>query len=261
MLIKAYAKVNLFLDVLDKRQDGMHNILSLMHTINLYDTLYLNFSDKEHFETDAKFDCLWEKNSIKKAIETFKRLTGYTDFNLSIRLIKRIPFAGGLGGSSADAAAVLRFLGNTYNIPEKDLLLISSQTGSDVPFMLNGGTAIVSGKGDVIEHLEKLILNIKIHPQDFQLKTPEMYKFLDEIQRKRRSCDEPLKLYEFLKKNNVDAARDLAFNAFEQKAFELFPLLKKLKIDYSAMPECIFCLMSGSGSSLFSVLKKRGYDG
>jgi len=259
MQVKAYAKVNLFLDVLDKRPDGMHNILSLMHTVNLYDTLYLDFSDEEHFEAGTTFDCLWEKNSIKKAIDTFKRLTGYNDFNLSIRLIKRIPFAGGLGGSSADAAAILRFLGNTYKIPEKDLLVISSQTGSDVPFMLNGGTAIVRGKGDIVEPLETLELNIRIHPQDFQLQTSEMYKFLDETQRKQRSSDEPLKLYELLKTGNNNAARDLAFNAFEQKAFELFPLLKKLKSTYSAMPDCIFCLMSGSGSSLFSVLKKGAY--
>ncbi|GAB6189758.1 4-(cytidine 5'-diphospho)-2-C-methyl-D-erythritol kinase [Marinitoga arctica] len=250
MLLKAYAKVNLFLDVLEKRSDNYHNILTLFQSIPLYDEIDIEFSEKEIFTSTPELNFPWNTNLIKKAIDTFKNLTGYS-FNLKINLNKKLPEGGGIGGGSADAAAILKFLKEKYNILDNDIIEIGAKVGGDVPFLIFGGTAIAEGIGDKLTFLEPLKLNFEFNFPGIHISTPEMYNEIDKNWSKLKKFGDPIKLYEGLKERDYIKAKENAFNIFEQVVFSKYPELKRIKENMAK--NSIISLMSGSGSTIFSI--------
>ncbi|WGS65539.1 4-(cytidine 5'-diphospho)-2-C-methyl-D-erythritol kinase [Marinitoga aeolica] len=250
MLLKAYAKVNLFLDVVNKRDDGYHDILTLFNSIPLYDEIDVEFSEKEIFTSTPKLDFPWENNLIKKAIDTFKKLTGY-NFNLKIHLNKKLPQGGGIGGGSADAAVILRFLKEHYKISNSDIIEIGSKVGGDVPFLIFGGTAIAEGIGDKLTFLEPLNLDFEFKFPGIHVSTPEMYKEIDNNWNNLKHLGNPMILYEAYKEGNIEKIRKNSFNIFEQVVFLKYPKLKNIKEEM--LKNSIVSLMSGSGSTIFSV--------
>lgn len=253
MVLKAYGKVNLYLDVLRKRSDGYHDILTLFQSIKEHDIIFVDFAEKELFESQPKLSIPWEANILKKTIEVFKSQTGIHDFNLKIKLIKKLPIGGGLGGGSADSAALLNFLSKNFNIPEEDIFEIAKKIGSDVPFLLRGGTAIGRGRGEILEFLEPLEIKIEIYPMSAKLETKKMYELLDQQWKEIKHQGNPYLLYDALKNKNAEGAKENAFNVFEQVAFRIFPQLELQKLVLEKEEGTIFALMSGSGSTLFRV--------
>jgi len=181
----AFAKVNLTLDVLGKRGDGYHDIKSVMQTISLRDDIEIDVGtgkpwallcDKEDIPTD-------ESNLAWKAAKAFFTAIGKDPDGLEIRITKRIPVEAGLGGGSADAAAVLRALNRHYNMPLSlpALAELGAQVGSDVPFCVLCGTAMVEGRGDRIRRMPDIpdCIFVVCKP-DFSVSTAELYKKLDE---------------------------------------------------------------------------------
>lgn len=181
----AFAKVNLTLDVLGKREDGYHDIKSIMQTISLRDDIEIDVGtgkpwnllcDKEHIPTD-------ETNLAWKAAKLFFDTIGKDPDGLEIRIVKRIPVQAGLGGGSADAAAVLRALNRHYGSPLSlpALAELGAQIGSDVPFCVLCGTAVVEGKGDRLRKLPDMpdCIFVVCKP-DFSVSTPELYAKIDE---------------------------------------------------------------------------------
>ncbi len=181
----AFAKVNLTLDVLNKREDGYHDIKSVMQTISLRDDIEIDVGtgkpwrllcDKEEIPTD-------ETNLAWKAAAVFCETTGKDPDGLEIRITKRIPTQAGLGGGSADAAAVLRALNRHFEYPLSlpALAELGSKVGSDVPFCVLCGTAIVEGRGEKVTKMPDLpeCIFVVCKP-DFSVSTPELYKKLDE---------------------------------------------------------------------------------
>ena len=181
----AFAKLNLTLDVLGKREDGYHDIKSIMQTISLRDDIEIDLGtgkpwkllcDKEHIPTD-------ETNLAWKAAKLYFDTIGKDPDGLEIRIVKRIPVQAGLGGGSADAAAVLRALNNHYGAPLSlpALAELGAQIGSDVPFCVLCGTAVVEGKGDRIRRLPNMPDCIfVICKPEFSAFTPELYAKIDE---------------------------------------------------------------------------------
>lgn len=181
----AFAKLNLTLDVLGKREDGYHDIKSIMQTISLRDDIEIDLGtgkpwkllcDKEHIPTD-------ETNLAWKAAKLYFDTIGKDPDGLEIRIVKRIPVQAGLGGGSADAAAVLRALNNHYGAPLSlpALAELGAQIGSDVPFCVLCGTAVVEGKGDRIRRLPNMPDCIfVICKPEFSASTPELYAKIDE---------------------------------------------------------------------------------
>ncbi len=180
----AFAKINLTLDVLDKRPDGYHNIKSIMQTISLRDDIEIDLGtgqpwsilcDKEEIPTD-------ETNLAWKAAKLFFDTIGKDPDGMQIRILKRIPVGAGLGGGSADAAAVLRALNQHYGSPLSlpALAELGAQIGSDVPFCVLCGTAMVEGKGDRIRKLPDMpdCIFVVCKP-DFSVSTPELYAKID----------------------------------------------------------------------------------
>ncbi len=156
----AFAKINLTLDVLGKREDGFHALKSVMQTISLRDDIEIDVGtgkpwvlrcDKEGVPTDSS-------NLAWKAAEAFERTTGKDLGGIEIRITKRIPSQAGLGGGSADAAAVLRALNEHFGAPLSigALAELGGTIGSDIPFCVIGGTCMCEGRGERLRKLPNM---------------------------------------------------------------------------------------------------------
>lgn len=159
--VRAYAKINLTLDVLGKRSDGYHELATVMQTIDLYDTLCLIRTEDRRIEVICDTPELSSGDNLAAcAAERFlQRRDALQPIHLSegltIELSKRIPIAAGLGGGSSDAAAVLLALHQWWKIPvsQAEMVALAASLGSDVPFFLTGGLALCEGRGDVVTQL------------------------------------------------------------------------------------------------------------
>ena len=159
--VRAYAKINLTLDVLGKRSDGYHELATVMQTIGLYDTLCLIRTEDRRIEVICDTPELSSGDNL--AARAAERILQRRDAlqpvhlpeGLTIELSKRIPIAAGLGGGSSDAAAVLLALQQWWKIPvsQAEMVALAASLGSDVPFFLTGGLALCEGRGDVVTQL------------------------------------------------------------------------------------------------------------
>ncbi|MCE5330135.1 4-(cytidine 5'-diphospho)-2-C-methyl-D-erythritol kinase [bacterium] len=191
----APAKINLTLEILGKRQDGYHNIMSLMQTIDLCD--YLTFHKNPWLQIITEYHNLpvtdnlpgfdrnnyLVKNLVYKTAEILKNETGYGS-GAVIELKKTIPSSAGLGGGSSDAAATLRGLNKLWNLKLSldDLAEIGAKIGSDVPFFVYGGTCVVEGRGEKVRQIKSIKpkwLLIILLPFDIKDKTKKLYSYVD----------------------------------------------------------------------------------
>ncbi len=259
----AYAKVNLYLDVLAKREDGFHDVKTVMHTVSLSDevtvtvkpgstsrvTLFVVGHPK--LPTDSR-------NLAVRAAELFLSST-LISAEVHIRLVKNIPVAAGLAGGSTDAAAVLRALNKAFRKPltEKRLLALASELGSDVPYCLLGGTALCYGRGEIIERLpEKLRLNVVVAVADEYVSTPTAYAELDRIYAdftEPRSDDHDTAFDTVIRAAHTGSLADVKlFNVFEKA---ILPICSKAELIKNKMLElgASHALMSGSGPSVYGI--------
>jgi len=253
--MEAPAKVNLFLEILRKRADGYHEIRSLIQAIRLFDTLWIKPGTKgpeihcpEHPELEN------ESNLALRAAHLLEREMDRS-LPFSVRLFKRIPVGGGLGGGSSDGAAVLiglnRLLGDP--IPPERLHDLGAQIGSDVPFFLSKQTALASGRGERIEPWPDFpgLWYVLIYP-GFSISTSWAYgqvKFpLTRIKKtiniKRLKDVKDIRAIDFLR------------NDLEEFVTPFHPIIGKIK---KALLEqgCLQALMSGSGSAVFGIWETR----
>ena len=180
----AFAKINLTLDVLDKRPDGYHDLRSVMQTISLRDDIEIDVGTGEPWSLLCSVEGIPtdETNLAWKAAKLFFDTIGKDPDGLQIRILKRIPVQAGLGGGSADAAAVLRALNKHYGSPLSlpALAELGASIGSDVPFCVLCGTAVVEGKGDRIRKLPDMPDCIfVICKPEFGVSTAQLYEKID----------------------------------------------------------------------------------
>ena len=250
--LKAHAKINLHLEVLGKRSDGFHDIVSVFAPISLADELLMQRKpDKKECKVLSPLAELPAENTITRAYEEFKNFTGISE-GVSVRILKRIPEGAGLGGGSSDAASVLLGLNDMFSadLKEEDLRAIALKIGSDVPFFLGNGAAVVKGRGEEIKRLSLFsdYFGILIYP-GIKSATPRAYSLLvrKESEIRKPAFDPEL----FCGK---DCREWPFFNSFEDVLFNEYPAIKKAKLDlltYGAD----FALMSGAGSSVFGLFK------
>jgi 4-diphosphocytidyl-2-C-methyl-D-erythritol kinase len=153
--IRSYAKVNLTLDVLGRRDDGYHELITIMQTLDLYDTLCLTVIEEDCVRISCtRSDLDNESNLALRSAEAVRQYLGLKR-GLAIELHKRVPVAGGLGGGSSNAAAVLLALRHWWQLPlsQVEMQEIAASLGSDVPFFLAGGLALCEGRGERITAL------------------------------------------------------------------------------------------------------------
>ena len=249
MTLPAPAKINLSLRVLARREDGFHEIESLMVPISLADSLEitrLNAGELQFVCDDAALP-VDDTNLVVRAAKLFGATCGLAPA-VHIALRKKIPHGAGLGGGSSDAAATLLALDQIFEtkLPLADLSAIAAQIGSDVPFFLHRSAATVSGRGEVVKpcafpHALPLLL---IKPP-FGVPTPWAYK------RWRDSRELPTVSYSAQSFAWGDIVNDL-----ERPVFEKYVFLAQLKMWLLAQPEVGGALMSGSGATVFAVLRE-----
>ncbi|WP_294393045.1 4-(cytidine 5'-diphospho)-2-C-methyl-D-erythritol kinase [uncultured Clostridium sp.] len=182
MKIKAYAKINIALDVVGKREDGYHLLKMIMQTVDLYDVIEITKTS-----SDIKLNCnkpyvpTDERNLAYKAAKLFKEAYKIND-GVSINLTKNIPVSAGMAGGSTDAAGVLKLMNRLFNVNASDdeLRVLGLKLGADVPYCINGGTALCEGIGEQITQLkpfkDKIVVIIK---PPFGVSTKDVYKAFD----------------------------------------------------------------------------------
>jgi 4-diphosphocytidyl-2-C-methyl-D-erythritol kinase len=254
----AFAKLNLTLDVLGKREDGYHDLQSVMQTISVRDDIEIDIGtgkpwrllcDKEGIPCD-------ETNLAWKAAKVYCDAMKKDPDGIEIRITKRIPSEAGMGGGSADAAAVLRALNRHYGEPLSigALAELGAQVGSDVPFCVVCGTAMVEGRGEKLRRLPDMPDCIfVICKPDFSVSTPELYKKLDETVIGKRPDNRAME--SALLAGDLEKVCQNVFNVFDPVVtadHAELNYIKSLLHQYGAAAY----QMTGSGSAVFAIVSE-----
>jgi len=238
------AKINLTLEVLQRRPDGFHELATWMVPIALFDALEIDVQiGDDSFSGNVPELKADESNLIFRAISRFRSATGI-DVRYRVRLAKEIPLGAGLAGGSSDAAATLRLLGRIHpgTLSSAQLEKIGAEIGSDVVFFLNPRPAWCTGRGEKIEPREfPDRLWVCLFKPGFSVSTADAYSAYDELQEKRGHA--------------VTTPWGGVRNDLEPVVFLKFPLLAVIKEWLAKQPESICALMSGSGSTLFALIQ------
>lgn len=249
--IKAYAKVNLFLKITGIREDGYHILSSTMQTISLYDSILVKKSDK--------LLCLCgdipsEKNIAYKAVRALEEVSG-KKLPVIIKIKKRIPDKAGLGGGSADAAAVMKAVISLYDLSlsEKEIISAAEKAGADVPFFIYGGTAFCGGIGEVVKKRPSLPpCYILIAKPKSGNSTPEMFKAFDN-QGEIGKCKDR-KFTAALKSGEIKKIASLLEN--DLTPFDISGEVKPLKEKLLSL-SALGAEMSGSGTAVFAIFDDK----
>ena len=255
--VKAYAKINLTLNITG-RNDGFHDIESLVTTVDIYDTITVSARRDDKITLEMRMagkrfaeDIPVERNNAYKAAklfaETFK--TGGAD----VKIVKRIPLAGGLGGSSADAAGVLNAMKILYGVSE-DVKPLADMLGSDTGYMTSGGFALISGRGERVEKIES---ETKLHLVTVYAKsgvnTAECYKKFDELGAEGLLSDN-VAAAEAVKNGDLCALGKCVGNALYLPAAALNEEVEKNFGEIKSLSP-VACGMTGSGSTVFGIFE------
>jgi len=252
--LKAPAKINWFLSVLNKREDGYHNIISPMQCVDLFDTL--SFEEAEELHVLSDLDIPAEMNLVHKAAVLLKKVSLHKS-GAMIELKKNIPVAAGLGGGSSDAAYTLIGLNRLWglNFDKGVLMRLAAELGSDVPFFLAGPLALIEGRGERVTELntEGSMIILLVKPE-IAVSTSWAYN-LFETRLTKKPVD--IKLFcQALVRKNFAFLRDTVFNDLEDVVIRRFPVISDIKRRL-AQDGALLSLMSGSGSAVFGVFNTK----
>lgn len=260
----APAKLNLFFEVLARRRDGYHEIETLMVPISLFDTLYAWAAPGGQM----RLDCRWagsqatgkgldplpaeHENLALRAVQLLRERAG-VEAGISLRLVKRIPAAAGLGGGSSDAAAALLAANQLWQLgwSRQQLGELAAELGSDVPFFLSGGAAIGRGRGERLQPVGGLMpLDVVVVRPPEGLSTAEVYARC-EVAARPRSLDQ---LVGALRAGDTRNLRSLVYNRLEEAAESLSPWIARVRREM-ARQDCLADQMTGSGTAYFGICR------
>ncbi|MBQ7358332.1 MAG: 4-(cytidine 5'-diphospho)-2-C-methyl-D-erythritol kinase [Clostridia bacterium] len=253
----AYAKINLFLDIDAKREDGYHNIISVMQSVGLCDTITVEYEECE--QKIIEISCsnpdipLGDKNIAYKTANLL-----LDSGHVRIHIEKRIPASAGLAGGSTDAAAVLMLLNQLIGQPktQEELLSLGAKIGADVPFCMLGGTKLTLGIGERISDFTPMPdCHIVIACMGEGVSTPWAYAKLDKMNGDFKNYTPRRELLSILEKNDGSYYSGM-FNIFESAVLPERPMAQKIKsimLEYGAVRS----MMSGSGPSVFGIFSSE----
>ena len=255
---KAYAKINLGLKVLGRRPDGYHEILSVAQCVDLADVLYFESASSDQLTCSLDSLSTGPDNLVYRAVDAFRARLDRPPQSFRIHLEKNIPIGAGLGGGSADAAAVLRALNRFYDQPfsNADLRQIAATLGSDIPFLVEGGTALMRGRGEMLEALswEGSVFYVLAYPE-VEISTAWAYGQLGPI------LTENSPYFNFivsLSGGCVDHDRlfEVLENDFTPAVDRAYPIVAELRSQLDRIGARA-TLMSGSGSTVYGIFDDR----
>lgn len=248
---KAAAKINLSLDVCSKRDDGYHDIKTLMIMTSLCDEL--KFSKSSSVSINPDFNFKMEDNLIYKA---YLKLCNYKKMDLpfEVDILKKIPVAAGLAGGTSNGAATFYALNELYNlnIDKKTLVELAKPLGADFAYMMTGGFVFASGIGDELKILDDLSLEhvLLVNP-NIKISTPDVYS---KIKIKKERIDFK-RVIDALYKLDIDSLNRYMGNNMEEVVFNKYPEVKAIKDDMIKLKAA--SLMSGSGSTVFGIFENE----
>jgi len=254
LILEAPAKINLTLEVLGKRNDGYHEIRSVIQTLSFCDSLQITPGKEVEFKGNIP-DWSSERSLVIKAVESLKKATGSV-MGAKIKIKKRIPLISGLGGDSSDAAAILRGLNQFWelNVPPNKLRDMAQNLGSDVSFFLTGGTALMEGRGEIITSLPPIPHHwiILIIPDVSRIpgKTKRLYSMLQPVHFTDGKITDKLAADLKLK---GEFNTSLLFNTFENVVFARGEELTNYR-DHLLKIGAPNIHLAGSGPTLFTIL-------
>ena len=252
---KAYAKLNISLDVTDSRADGYHDMLMVMQTVTLWDDIHivLNSEGKMSASSNLRFIPADERNLAVKAALRFFRELGEENLGAHIDMHKRIPVGAGMAGGSADAAAVLRGLNKLCDrrFSLEKLMELGADVGSDVPFCVMGGTALAQGRGEILSPLSPMPeCSFVICKPEFSISTPEFFRKLDASPMRRHPDTQGI--IQALENGDLIQICRRMYNVFEDvddRRMRSVSEIKGVLLDNGALS----AMMTGTGSAVFGV--------
>lgn len=255
--IPAYAKINLFLKVKNLRDDGYHNLEMVMQSIKLHDNIVISAKESDikiaSNSNEIPLDSTNLAYKAAKAVINKVRL----DSGVSIYIEKNIPIAAGLAGGSTDAASVITGINKYFdlNLSKAQMYQIAKSVGSDVPFCLTGGTAFVTGRGEIVKKInpikkQKILL---VKPKQ-KVSTKKIYKLYDEYNINKNIPTN--KLLSIIKSNKKLLIKDGWANELEDITNKLIPEVKRIK-QLLINKSLDFTMMTGSGPTVYSLLDKK----
>lgn len=249
---KAYAKVNITLDVVGKREDGYHLLKMIMQNIDIYDVITI-----EKIESGIEITCnkpyvpTDERNLAYKAAKLFKDTFNITS-GVSINIKKNIPVAAGLAGGSTDCAAVLKIMNKLFqvNADNEKLMELGVKLGADVPYCIDGGTALCEGIGEILTPLKpfKNHIIVLVKPP-FGVSTKEVYKNFDLGRVKNHP--ETDKVITYMNENNLYEVAKNMKNLLENVTLKKHKVISSIKSEMESLG-AIKAMMSGSGPTVFA---------
>lgn len=274
--ITAYAKINLFLKVRGKRQDGYHLLSTLMQSVSICDYVTVECSDcalQDGLEpgislmTDAAYVPVDSRNTAYKAARAFLNVLERQNVSVKIHIQKGIPIQAGMAGGSADAAAVLNALVRVFPAAAStdELLSMAARIGADVPFCMAGGTQLCEGIGDILTSVPSLSgLPLLFIKPKCSISTPWAFSVFDSLTSANKACpEENAALQRFLMpragmdpiQRVIDAAPFL-HNDLEDVADREYPILSEIRA-YLMDQGAVAARMSGSGSTVFGIFTDK----
>ncbi|MGI5970450.1 MAG: 4-(cytidine 5'-diphospho)-2-C-methyl-D-erythritol kinase [Oscillospiraceae bacterium] len=257
LIIEANAKLNLTLDIQRRRGDGYHDMRMVMQSIRLHDTVTLKTDTGQPMKVHTNLGYLPcdSRNIAARAAMLFSEETGIDFGGLLIDIEKQIPVCAGMGGGSADAAAVLRGLNKLYGagIKKERMIELGLRLGADVPFCLIGGTALAEGVGERLSPLRPLPdCHIVICKPRFSLSTPVLFGKIDPLAIRHRP--DTFGVISAIEEGNIKEAARRMYNVFEPLVLENHREISEYKnilIQHGALGAS----MSGTGPSVFGLFE------
>ena len=254
---KAYAKLNISLDVSKPREDGYHDMVMVMQTVTLCDdiTIRLLESGPVTASSNLRYIPGDDRNLAVKAAKLYLKKTGREQLGAKIHIQKRIPVGAGMAGGSSDAAAVLRGLNTAFGneLSRNDLMILAGATGSDVAFCLLGGTALAEGRGEILTPLRPFpACFFVICKPEYSVSTPELFQALDKM--KIRVHPDTQGLLEAVKTADLKQICRRMYNVFEDvpdRRMKTIAEIKRKLMNAGAQG----AVMTGTGSAVFGVFR------
>lgn len=255
--IKAYAKINLGLDVVRRLANGYHEVKMIMQTVGIYDTLTLQKTKQGiKVTTDSGEVPADENNLVYKAARLLAD-TCQIEEGIAIHLEKRIPVAAGMAGGSTDAAAVLKGMNTLFSLglSEEELKVLGVKLGADIPYCIMGGTALAEGIGERLRKLPPAPdCFVLIAKPDINVSTKYVYENLKLSEIKKHPDIDGMA--EAIKTGSMQGITSRMENVLESVTEEKYPVIKRLKL-YMEENGAVKALMSGSGPTVFGIYERE----
>jgi len=250
-LLKSPAKINLFLDVLSKDNDGFHSIKSILTLIDLHDEILIKDSDSLDINFSGEFSDEINQNNIQILFDFLTKKNFIKSDKYSIKITKNIPVGAGLGGGSSNIAAILSFLYSKKIIKFNEAINVARELGSDIEFFLDTAPAIIVGKGNVLRRINtfKDSYLLLVYP-NFTLSTEKVYKNNTKFDNEKHIALEK-EDYDF------DEIMQLSSNSLQMAAIGLCPDIKYIIDKLTSMKGSLYSRMTGSGSCCFAVFNEK----